>query len=149
MNVTDSSIFIPPADGNSPKSRKDIGHIIFYDSTCSLCQRGERLLGNMMRRRGFRIEPLSSPLGHLAARDGVDEMKVLTANGRIFGGAEAIAYLSRFVWWAQPIAWLWRLRAARPPLRWLYRRIAANRHCVDRLCRLPRRQPKWDFDRWF
>ena len=88
-------------------SRKDRGWVL-YDETCRICRHGAAQFGPMLQRRGFRLAPLQSEVGRRHAVDGKDEMKVVTSNGRIFGGAEAIAFLSGHIWWAKPLGWLWR-----------------------------------------
>lgn len=59
-------------------------------------------------------------------------MRVLTRDGCVFGGADAVIFLARQVWWMRPLAWIARLPGATAVLRSLYRRVAARRHCAVR-----------------
>jgi predicted DCC family thiol-disulfide oxidoreductase YuxK len=99
------------------------GGCVFYDAECRFCtawaRRAERWLG----KRGFRFAPLSEP---------ADEMKLVTLSGETIGGARAVAYLARRVWWAWP---LWAMSRVPGGLRLLergYRRVAAGRNCSPR-----------------
>jgi predicted DCC family thiol-disulfide oxidoreductase YuxK len=117
---------------------------LFYDATCGLCSAGERRLGRIVERRGFRIVPLQEPwaadLLGLAPGEVPDEMKLRTADGRVLGGVDAFVHVSRFVWWAWPVYALARVPGVRPLLRRAYARLARNRHRISGACALrPRR----------
>jgi alginate O-acetyltransferase complex protein AlgI len=119
---------------------------VFYDGQCRYCvaaaQRGRFLLGS----RGFEFVPLQTPwvqrqLG-LNPADPLEEMKVLTTSGQVFGGADAILFLARQIWWAIPLSWLGQSPFAHRLVDRAYRWIAAHRTCQivdgrDDLCRVP------------
>jgi hypothetical protein len=64
-------------------------------------------------------------------------MRVRTADQRDFGGADAIIFLSRFVWWTMPLFLLSKVPGARSFLQRVYREIAARRSCDGGACGLP------------
>ena len=96
------------------------GGYVYYDAECRFCttwaRRGERWLGG----RGFRFAPLSEP---------ADEMKLVTHGGEIIGGARALVYLARRVWWAWPLWAVSRIPMVMRLLECGYRRVAARRNC--------------------
>ena len=65
-----------------------------------------------------------------------DEMKFLTRDGRIFGGADAIIQITKYIWWAWPFYLVAQIPGAKPLLRHAYRILAANRHCIAGKCRV-------------
>ena len=92
-----------------------------------------------MRRRGLRLATLQSAIGRELASGGVDEMRVLTRSGGVIGGAEGIAYLCGYVWWAKPVGWLWRMAWGRRIMRRAYIWVAAHRHCAAGVCEVEHR----------
>jgi len=113
---------------------------VFYDAECRFCVAGMQRWGGLFARHGFRWLPLQTP--GTAARLGFteaelqEEMKLLLADGRIFGGVDAWAMLFRAVWWLWPVGAL----LAVPGLRWcgarVYAWVARNRHCFGGSCAL-------------
>jgi hypothetical protein len=103
----------------------------------------------MFRRRGFLFLPLQTNwiMDRLDLEPGapLEEMRVLTADGRNIGGADAVVFLARQIWWAWPFAAL----AQSPPMHKLldqgYRWITARRDCDHITCNLPPRKrcPGW------
>ena len=92
----------------------------------------------MLRRRGFVLAPLQSlwvpaALG-LSPRELLKEMRVFTANGDTYGGAHAVVFLARRIWWAWPLWALAQIPGAMRPLGALYRWIAAHRSCGSKTC---------------
>src|SRR5688572_22874409 len=89
------------------------GGWIFYDNDCRSCSHLARRLGRVLARRGFTFEPLQTPwvqraLG-LSPAEALAEMRVLTREGRTLGGADAIVFLARRVWWMSPLSWIAQL----------------------------------------
>jgi len=107
---------------------------IGYDGSCGICSASARRWRPVFERRGFRFVPLQDPW--LAERLGLrpgeppDEMKLLLADGRVFGGSVALVWLGRAVWWLAPLAGFASLPGVRTVAAWLYRRLAARRHRV-------------------
>jgi predicted DCC family thiol-disulfide oxidoreductase YuxK len=117
---------------------------IFYDAACPLCQRVERALGPMFRRRGFAWEPLQTP--GAAQRLGVSEqdlraeMKLQLADRRVVGGLNSWIILMRSVWWLWPVGVLLSLPGFHALGQVGYRWIARHRCVGTRSCGKTRRR---------
>jgi predicted DCC family thiol-disulfide oxidoreductase YuxK len=109
---------------------------VFYDGACRLCAALARRLARPLRRRGFLMARLQEPwvAAHLdlAGSELLEEMRVLTADGRTFGGADAVAHLAGAVWWGWPLRALARLPFGMRFMRKAYRWIARHRSCHAR-----------------
>lgn len=114
---------------------------IAYDAECGACTKLARRLETVLRRRGVALVPRQTPwvLGHLGRISGeaVDEIKLLTMDGCVLGGAEALIELGRSVWMLRPFVWLSAVPGGRRFLKWGYRWIARHRRCGDGFCRAP------------
>ena len=118
---------------------------IFYDGDCRLCLGLARRWEAGLARRQFGLAPLEAPwvrerLG-VHGRDLLREMRMLTPDGRVFCGAEAIVELARAFWWAR-----WLARVAQVPsglklLRSAYAWVAARRHCGTGACATSIQEP--------
>ena len=106
---------------------------ILYDGECSFCRGLASRFENTFNQRGFGFTPF--PAGPRPP-----EMRVRTTDHRDFGGADAVVFLSRYIWWASPLFFLSKLPGARPFLHRIYREIAARRSCDNGACRLSRNQ---------
>jgi len=88
-------------------------------------------MGAVWRRRGFEFVPLQSETAHvilgLAADTSEDELKVQLTEGRILGGADAVAVLCKAVWWLRPVGWMLSWPGVRGLARRLYRGMACRR----------------------
>lgn len=119
---------------------------VFYDADCPLCVAGVRRIGGLFARRGFAWEPLQGP--DVALRLGaspaamLDEMKLLLADGRVVGGADAWSELLRSVWWLSPLGWLMRLPGLHELCLAAYCCLARNRYCLGGACRRDSLPPK-------
>jgi predicted metal-dependent hydrolase/predicted DCC family thiol-disulfide oxidoreductase YuxK len=114
---------------------------IFYDGECQFCINNIRRHEKLLRRHGFEPETLQTPwvrerLG-LKPDSELTEMKLLSADGKIYGGADALLQIARRIWWAWPLFALAKIPGMIFPLRAIYRRVAANRHCLGGKCKLP------------
>ena len=67
-----------------------------------------------------------------------DEMKLLTADGRVLGGAAAIAAMARAVWYFAPAGWFMGLPGIRFLVDRAYKWVARNRHQLG-VCKVPER----------
>jgi len=107
---------------------------IFYDADCSSCRALALRLEGFFAARGFRFEPLQREWVQkrlmLTKEEALEEMRVLTSAGEVFGGADAVLFLARQVWWAAPLASLARLHLVHGMLDRLYRWVAARRTCT-------------------
>lgn len=115
----------------------EIGWICF-DRDCPQCTWLARRFHRTFEKRGFGLAALQDPrvaaLLALPSDQLLREMRVITKEGEIHGGAEAIVYLAKQVWWAWPF-----FAAAQIPgvLRILgigYRWIADHRPCSSGAC---------------
>lgn len=99
-----------------------------------------RLLDPILR--PLRVEGLPLQTPDTAARLGVTEdvlrtrIHLLTADGRIWAGADALIELVRHIRWLAPLAGLLKLPFILPLLRRSYDWIAANRACAGGGCEL-------------
>ncbi|HZJ16831.1 MAG TPA: DCC1-like thiol-disulfide oxidoreductase family protein [Chthoniobacteraceae bacterium] len=111
---------------------------IFYDRDCRSCSELALRFRSVFARRSFTFVPLQEPWVRtklaLSAAETLAEMRVLTPDGTVLGGADAVVLLARQVWWMSPLSWIAQLPGGRGVLQSLYRWIAARRHCaVSRL----------------
>jgi predicted DCC family thiol-disulfide oxidoreductase YuxK len=119
---------------------------VLYDADCALCTRLIQRLAPLFSRCGLEALPLQTDwvkerLGCAGEEDRaalLQEMRILTAAGVIYGGAEAVLYLARQFWWSYPFFLLSYLPGIQFLLRCTYRWIAVNRHCSARGCALKR-----------
>jgi len=107
---------------------------IFYDRDCGFCCELKHRLENVFAKRGFRFAPLQEEWVerrlHLTRAEALKEMRVLTTAGGVFGGADAVVYLSGQLWWGVPLAFLARLALVHAALHRSYRWVAAHRTCT-------------------
>jgi len=120
------------------KGRRATRGWLFFDAECSFCISVTRRLRPVLESRGFGIAALQDPRaqGHLSVAPGhlLAEMKLLTADGRQFGGADAIVFIARHIWWGWPFWAIAQIPAMRAILRAGYRAIAARRNCLKSTC---------------
>ncbi len=111
---------------------------IFYDGRCSMCARTVGHLRRALIRRGFLLAPLQRGWVHerlgLRPEELLEEMRVLTADGRLLGGAEAIVYVAGRIWWGRPLVGLSKIPGAGRLLDRLYRLIARRRYRLGGVC---------------
>lgn len=115
------------------KGRRAARGWVFFDGECALCRSLARRFRPPLERRGFGLAPLQDP--RVGALLGIppnlllQEMRVLTSDGQVFGGAQAIVFLAGNIWWAWPLHAASRLPGMRPLLRAFYAWVADHRHC--------------------
>ena len=116
------------------KGRRAAGWV-FYDGECDFCRSLVRRFRSTLEKRGFGLAPLQDPrvatLLGLAPNLLLQEMRVLTAKGEVVGGAQAVTFLARKIWWAWPVYAAAKLPGMPPLLRVLYRWVADHRHCSN------------------
>src|SRR5438093_4027277 len=83
--------------------RKVEGRVL-YDAGCPFCVRLARRFQGALARRRLELMPLQTPwvrarLG-LADSELLAEMRLLRADGKVFGGADALLEIGRRFWWA-------------------------------------------------
>ena len=122
---------------------------ILYDGDCRSCTASARRFDRIFRRRGFLFLPLHTDWVikrlDLEPRAPLEEVRVLTSDGRDIGGTIAVIFLARQIWWAWPFVALARLPGMHKLLDRGYRWIAAHRGCDHIVCNMPprRRWPAW------
>jgi predicted DCC family thiol-disulfide oxidoreductase YuxK len=117
---------------------------VLYDGECSLCTDAAARFAPMLRRHHFDLAPLQTPwvqqrLG-LKPDEALTEMKLLTEDSRIYGGADAFMQITRRIWWAWPLFAISFLPGIKSLLRALYRKIAARRNCIGGQCKVKQRR---------
>ena len=110
-----------------------IGRIL-YDADCRMCRDMMRRFEKTFTARGFTFVPIQS---EMKPGDQAEKMRVRTNDGRVFGGADAVLFLARFVWWGWPLRLFAKIPSAKKLLRQIYREIAARRTCDNGACQLP------------
>jgi predicted DCC family thiol-disulfide oxidoreductase YuxK len=111
---------------------------LFFDAECRFCTRIARWLAPILQRRGLAVAPLQDvrvgALLGLSKAELMREMRVLLADGRQCGGADAGVALAREIWWARPLVWLAAIPGMMNWLRSGYRWLAARRSCAAARC---------------
>ncbi len=113
--------------------------ILFYDASCPLCAGMAARWESRLRARGFTLVPLQSDAAvqlSLPPEELLREMRILTPDNRVRGGADAVIFLSQRFWWGWPLALFAKLPGAMTVLRFGYRKIAARRHCAAGSCQI-------------
>ena len=112
---------------------------VLYDGNCPVCTRWIDRVRGPLSRHGFELVPQQSDFGRdvlkLPPGETAAEVKVLTREGDIIGGADAMLIISRFVWWMRPLWWFSHVPGVMAMVRLVYRWIARNRYCFGGACR--------------
>ena len=111
---------------------------VFYDGECGRCRRTVRRFRRVFARHRIGVAALQEPevarrLG-LAPGADLEEMKVLTRDGRVLGGADGVLYVCRAIWWLWPVYGMGKVPVVNALFVWMYRRVAARRFCVGGQC---------------
>ncbi|HYG23274.1 MAG TPA: DUF393 domain-containing protein [Verrucomicrobiae bacterium] len=132
---------------NTDNTGSDRGSWLFYDGDCGLCVRWARRIEPALTRRGYVVLPLQSAEVrqrlNLAEPELLREMRVITRDGRIHGGADAIIHLARAFPFGRCFAAIGRIPLINDLLRAGYCRVAQNRRCSGGRCRVPNRRCDW------
>jgi predicted DCC family thiol-disulfide oxidoreductase YuxK len=111
---------------------------VFFDRECRICTSLARRFRRPFEKRGFGLAALQDPrvgvLLGLPPDHLLREMRVVTTEGEIHGGAEAIVYLAGQIWWAWPIHAAAQLPGVLGILAAGYRWFANHRHCASSKC---------------
>jgi predicted DCC family thiol-disulfide oxidoreductase YuxK len=114
---------------------------ILYDGGCGFCFRWVHFWKKVVEPKGFAIKDLQS-----ASADGslqvpqenmLDDIRVLTRDGKLESGADAYLYVTRRIWWAWPFYAIFHLPGFNWVLRIGYRWFNRNRYLISRTCPLP------------
>jgi len=111
---------------------------VCYDAECPLCLRWVKRFRTSLESHGFTLLPLQSThvrnVLRLPETELLTEMRVITPRGEIFGGADALAHLSKAI--CKPLYWLTLIPGVMPLLRRAYRHVARNRGCAGNTCKI-------------
>lgn len=113
---------------------------VFFDRDCRVCTSLARRFSRTLSARGFGLAALQDPraqaLLNLPPADLLREMRVATTGGEICGGAVAVVYLARQIWWAWPLYAAAKVPGVMHLLHAGYRWFADHRTCANGMCSL-------------
>jgi predicted DCC family thiol-disulfide oxidoreductase YuxK len=116
---------------------------VLYDGQCGFCTRWVHLWERTIAIRGFALKDLQSASAEnlvlIPAEHLLDDIRVLTRDGKVVAGADAYLYVTRRIWWAWPFYAVFSLPGFNRILWWGYRGFARNRYCVSKHFSTPRR----------
>jgi predicted DCC family thiol-disulfide oxidoreductase YuxK len=114
---------------------------VCYDADCPICRRWAGRFESLLNRNEFQLVPLQSvkvrEFLKLPEKKLLEEMRVVTNRGIVFGGADAIVELAKTIPVLKPFYVVTRLPGIMPILRAVYHYIARNRTCDGGVCGLP------------
>lgn len=122
---------------------------VCYDGECAFCLRWVRRIEGALQQHSFAFVPLQTPW--VKARLNVSEAELMAegrlilADGRVLGGANAAVLLAQYIWWLWPLWFASKIPGAMPVIRACYRFVAKNRYCIGGSCYLPRRTNPLDW----
>ncbi len=115
------------------------GAWVLYDGQCQLCTGWADRFGPCLRRNGFNLAALQTPWVedrlHIPKEKLLDEMRVITEANQVLGGANAILYILKSIWYTRPLYALSLLPGVTPLLHRAYRTLAARRNCLNGACK--------------
>ncbi len=115
------------------KGRRAARGWVFFDGECGFCRSLAYRFRSTLEKRGFGLAPLQDPrvvpLLGLPPSVLLQEMRVLTADGQVLGGAQALTFLAGKIWWAWPVHAAARLPGMSRLSRGAYKWVAGHRHC--------------------
>ncbi len=115
---------------------------ILYDGECPMCLDLVKRFKPLLASKKFQFKPLQNQWVkdqlQLPPSELLKEMRVLTNQGFILGGADAILYIAKSLWWGQPLYLIAQIPGVKPLLYILYSFIAQRRHCINGACQMHR-----------
>ena len=128
------------AEMTDSKGRRACRGWLFFDRDCNVCTSLARRFRDRLEHRGFRLAALQDPrvAAHLRLKQDelLREMRVLTAEGKVYGGADAVIFLASKIWWAWPLYAAAQIPGARRILRAGYQWFADHRYYFSKKCSL-------------
>jgi len=120
------------------KGRRASRGWVCFDRSCSICASLASRFERTIEKRGFGLAALQDPrvatLLGLPPDQLLREMRVVTANNELYGGADAIVFLARQIWWGWPIYAAAQLPGMQQILQAGYRWFADHRNCSSGIC---------------
>ena len=113
---------------------------VLFDNECRLCGRLARRWAPFLGRHHFQLVALQTPWvrERLELRDDelLKEMRLLTPQGSLYGGADAFVAITRQIWWAWPFYCVAQVPFVRTALRHCYAWVARRRNCLSGSCQI-------------
>ena len=108
---------------------------VFYDADCGFCRWTLSLLLRWDRHGALLPLAIQSPDGErllapIAPAERMTSAHVVTPDGRVFSGGDAVPVIARRLPGGAPVALIGRVLGG--PMRWGYRQIAENRTALSR-----------------
>lgn len=104
---------------------------VLYDGDCSFCVDTAARFAGYFKKIQHEALPLQTPGWRerfgLSEEEWLREVRVVTAEGRLLGGAAALVYLARQRLWGRPAAWLLSTGWGYALLDRLYKAVARRR----------------------
>lgn len=118
-----------------------ISGCVLYDGDCVFCVRWAHFWRPVLRSRGFEIDELQAQwtteaLG-MTRDEVVRDIRLITAEGKSYAGADVYLHIARRIWWAWPFGAFFSLPGFRALIWAGYRWFAKNRQCVSGFCVRP------------
>ncbi len=109
--------------------------IVIYDGQCNFCRGQVENLRRLDGKNRFQFVSLHDPavssiVPDLSFEQLMEQMWIVTANGKRYGGADSMRYLSRRLPILWPLMPILHLPGTRPLWRWAYRKIAKARYRI-------------------
>jgi predicted DCC family thiol-disulfide oxidoreductase YuxK len=109
---------------------------VFYDADCGFCRYTLAALLRLDRERRLLPAPIQGPdgerlLGHLTPEQRLRSAHVVTPEGRVYSGGDAVVPIARELPGMAPVATIAGALAA--PTRWGYRQVAEHRTRLGKL----------------
>ncbi len=116
------------------------GGVVFYDGNCNFCKNFIEKVQPLLKRNSLAAHPSSSTeaqkaLG-LKPGETPGEMKVLTAEKKLLGGADAIMFIIGKSWWGYPLYLFSRLPGVHYLFKVGYRFVSKRRYCISGKCEI-------------
>ena len=107
---------------------------LLYDAECPFCTAGAKMFEPSLRKRDCKIRPFQSEtvmrLLNIKKGDYLPEIKVIGEERKVYGGAKAVVYLSKRIWWARPIWALYYFPPFMSIMDYVYEKIEKRIHCA-------------------
>lgn len=113
---------------------------VLYDGACGFCSWWIPFWGDLLAKKGFKIEQLQAKW--VKERTGFTEeeltkdIRILFEDNSIVSGADAYLYIFRHIWWTWPVGFLFSLPGLKSLFWAAYRVFNRNRFLVSRVCKL-------------
>ena len=119
----------------------DIAGWVLFDNACGICRRIAGLTSNVLRRRGFVVDPLQSAwvgaFFGMSQQDLLRDVRLVSREGLKIEGADVYRFVMKHIWWAVPLYYLSIAPGCRTIFDASYRTFADRRHLFSRSCAAP------------